>query len=321
MINSTAHKHQEAIVMSLCSDTLGIQTLIEEGVSTKFEFNPQFFLSVNTILSLVAIFGNILILIALHKVSSLHPPSKLLLRCLSTTDLCVRLISQPLYIVYLATVANKNWSGVCGITEGLAHASSSVLCGESISTLAAISVDRLLALMLGLRYRQVVTLTRVRLFVITSWIVHLTFPLTYYLWDKRIFFFGSCVWIFLCLTISTCCYLKIYLILRHHQAQIGDEVQGNGLGTSGMNMGRYKKTVSSALWIHSALLVCYLPYTISTAVTTSRDNGSPSSIVWIATGILVFFNSTLNPFLYCWKMTEVSQAVKQRIRNIFCQAQ
>ena len=321
MINSTAHKHQEAIVISLCSGTLGVQRLSEEGVSTKFEFNHQFFFSVNAILSLVAIFGNILVLIALHKVSSLHPPSKLLLRCLSTTDLCVGLISQPLYVIYQATVANKNWSGVCGITEGLALASSSVLCGESISTLAAISVDRLLALMLGLRYRQVVTLTRVRVFVITSWIVTLTFPLTY-LWDKRIFFFGGCGWIFLCLTISTCCYLKIYLILRHHQAQIEDEVEGNGLGTSGMNMARYKKTVSSALWIHSSLLVCYLPYTISTAVrAASHDNGSLSTIVWNATGLLVFFNSTLNPFLYCWKMTEVRQAVKQTIRNIFCQAQ
>ena len=216
--------------MSLCSDAIGVQRLTEEGASTNLD-NPQFFLPVNAILSLVAIFGNILIIIAIHKVSSLHPPSKLLLRCLSATDLCVGLISQPLYVVYLATVANKNWNGVCGITEGLAHVSSAVMCGESISTLTAISVDRLLALMLELRYRQVVTFTRVRLFVIFSWIVNLTFPLTY-LWDKRIFFFGGSTWIFLCLTISTCCYVKIYLILRHHQAQIGDEVQGNNLGTS-----------------------------------------------------------------------------------------
>ena len=162
--------------MSLCSGEV-----TEEGVSTKFEFNIQFFLYVNASLSFVALFGNILILVALHKGSSPHPPSKLLLRCLSTTDLCVGLISHPLYAVYLAMVASKNWSGARGITEGLAHVSGVVLCGKSISTLTAISVDRLLALMLGLRYRQVVTLTRVRLFVIFSWILNLTYPLTY-LW-------------------------------------------------------------------------------------------------------------------------------------------
>ena len=35
--------------------------------------------------------------------------------------------------------------------------------------------------------------------------------------------------------------------------------------------------------------------------------------------VLMFFNSTLNPFLYCWKIIEVRQAVKQTIRQaIFC---
>ena len=34
--------------------------------------------------------------------------------------------------------------------------------------------------------------------------------------------------------------------------------------------------------------------------------------------ILVFFNSTLNPFLYCWKITEVRRAMKQIIRQALC---
>ena len=46
------------------------------------------FISVlNSFLSFTVFLGNALILIALHKESSLHPPSKLLLRCLATTDL------------------------------------------------------------------------------------------------------------------------------------------------------------------------------------------------------------------------------------------
>ena len=308
MINSTARKHQEAPVLSLCPAEMGFQR----------HYNPLISLSVNAILSLFALFGNMLILIALQKVSSLHPPSKLLFHCLSTTDLCVGLISQPLRIVYQAALEKKNWSGICGITEALSNASNAVMCGESITILTAISVDRLLALMLGLRYRQVVTLKRVRLFVIYSWIQSLAFPLTY-LWDKRLFYIWGSAWIFFCLTISTCCYLKIYMIIRHQQAQVGDQTQGNSLGASAINMARYKKTVTSALWIHSALLICYLPYTIATVVTTFH--GSLSNIVWSATGLLVFLNSTLNPFLYCWKIREVRQAAKNTIRNIFCCSQ
>ena len=306
MTNSTARQLHEATLLSLCSDAMGFQRL---------EYNPLIPLSVNAILSLFALFGNILILIALRKASSLHPPSKLLFRCLSTTDLCVALISQPLCIAYQATLASKNWSSVCGITEGLSHTSNAVMCGESITTLTAISVDRLLALMLGIRYRQVVTLRRVRLLVAYSWIQSLTFPLTY-LWDKRVFFIWGSAWIFFCLIISTCCYLKIYMILRRQQAQVEDQNQGHRPDASRVNMGRYKKTVTSAMWIHSALLICYLPYTIATVVTTFH--GSLSNNVYSAAGILVFFNSTLNPFLYCWKIREVRQTAKKTIRNICC---
>ena len=58
------------------------------------------FLSVlNTFLSVTAFLGNALILIALHKESALHPPSKLLLRCLATNDLLVLFHSlSPLFI-------------------------------------------------------------------------------------------------------------------------------------------------------------------------------------------------------------------------------
>ena len=55
------------------------------------------FISVlNSFLSITTFLGNALILVALRKESSLHPPSKILLRSLATTDLCVGLIVEPL---------------------------------------------------------------------------------------------------------------------------------------------------------------------------------------------------------------------------------
>ena len=45
------------------------------------------------------------------------------------------------------------------------------LCGVSLLTLTAISVDRLLALLLGLRYRQVVTVKKTYVAILAFWIV------------------------------------------------------------------------------------------------------------------------------------------------------
>ena len=256
--------------------------------------------------------GNILILIALQKVSSLHSSSKLLFRCLSCTDLFVGLFSQPIFVTYLMAIVKKNWN-LCAISENLAFISSALLCGESICTLTAVSVDRLLFLLLRLRYRQIVTLTRVRLFVITSWFINFAFAMTY-LWGKRIFFLGSCVWLLLCLSISSCCYLKIYVCLRRQQAQVhGSQVYPG----ASLNMARYKKSVSSALWIHLTLVACYLPYTIATALNSVREFTPSNVVAWSISGILVFLNSSLNPILYCWKINEVRRATKETITQWF----
>ena len=131
-----------------------------------------FFSSLNILLSIAATLGNVLILIALRKVSSIHPPTKLLFRCLAVTDLCVGLFSQPLFsTIMLNDVTMKINLKMLSHIRQLDYALSLILCGVSIFISTAISVDRLLALMLGLRYRHVVTLTRVRAFIIFFWLI------------------------------------------------------------------------------------------------------------------------------------------------------
>ena len=66
-----------------------------------------FILVLNSFMSVTTFLGNVFILFALHKESSLHPPSKLLLRSLATTDLGVGLISQPFAVIYWMSVANE----------------------------------------------------------------------------------------------------------------------------------------------------------------------------------------------------------------------
>ena len=50
---------------------------------------------INIFMSITTFLGNTLILVALRKESSLHPPSKLLYRNLAITDLCVGIIVGP----------------------------------------------------------------------------------------------------------------------------------------------------------------------------------------------------------------------------------
>ena len=270
------------------------------------------FISVlNSILSVAAFLGNALILIALHKESSLHPPSKLLLRSLATTDLCVGLIAEPLFVTYCMSLANEHWN-MFRYASPVGSTTAFIFCGVSVLTLTAISVDRLLALLLGLRYRQVVTLKRTYMIVITFWIVCTVCSVMRF-WNRLLVLWCGIIVTSLCLVISTFSYTKIFFTLRHHQTQIQGHFQQLNQ-TNELNIARYKKAVSSAIWLQLVLVACYLPYCV---VVASRPSSTlPSAGIYTHT--LVFLNSSLNPILCCWKIEEVRQAVKDTIRQVLC---
>ena len=204
-----------------------------------------FILVLNSFMSFTAFLGNVFILIALHKESSLHPPSKLLLRCLATTDLCVGLLSEPLAVTVWMSMVNEHWN-ICGFVQTVGSITIHILTGVSLWTLTTISVDRLL--LLGLRYKQVVTLKRTYALVITFWVVRTVFSALLF-WKPLIAFLCSFISTSLCLLISVLSYTKIFIYLRHHQNQVTDHVQQPNQANQ-LNIERYKKAVSTAIYIY-----------------------------------------------------------------------
>ena len=273
----------------------------------------EFFSALNVFLSITACLGNALILITLYKVSSIHPPTKLFFQCLAVTDLCVGLVVQPLFVtLMLANFTNMNVNARRSILNTY-HVSSVILCAVSASITTAISVDRLLALLLGLRYRHVVTLRRVRVVITCFWLISASVG-SIMIWRRDIAIKIASVVFTLSLVISFFCYTKIHLKLRHQQQNIVPRGQTNGIGIP-MNIARYKKSVSSILWVQLALVACYVPWSIVALLSVI---GIANYMAWITTLTLVFLNSSLNPILYCLKIKEVRQAVKATIKQLDC---
>jgi len=118
------------------------------------------FLSVvNIVLGITAFLGNVLIQVALHKETSLHLPTKLLLRTLSVSDLFIGVIAHPVGVILFLSLAKERWN-VCLYAINTASVVWYFLGKVSLFILTVISVDRLLALLLKLRYRHVVALKR-----------------------------------------------------------------------------------------------------------------------------------------------------------------
>ena len=261
---------------------------------------------------MTAFVENSLVLVALHKTRSLHPPSKLLFLNLAITDLCVSIIVEPLYVSYLMSVVSERWE-ICYFALLSSIITSYIMCSVSLLTLTTTSMDRLLALLLGLRYRQVVTLKRTRVTVAILWILSIVSTSSYF-WDIRILVLWGKISVPLCLVVSVISYTKIFVTLLHNHIQVQDRsFQGQLLQTTLLNKARYRKAVSSALWVQLVLVFCYFPYTIAEAVTPQRGIPLSGYLAREFTKTLIFLNSSLNPLIYFWKMRELRQAVKNTL--------
>ncbi|XP_029209235.2 melanocortin receptor 3-like [Acropora millepora] len=271
--------------------------------------NQRISLSViNILLGIATTVGNTVILIALHKETSLHKPSKVLLRNLVASDLYVGFV-QLVFGAYWISILQRRWQ-ICRLVYFVLRPSGTISIAVSLWTITAISVDRLFALLLKFRYRQVVTLRKVYVVAIASWVCNgICFPSLWYFSHNamKALFVPT---IAVCLFTSAYCYIRIFIRLRHQHNQVSNlrEIQ-NQQGRADVT--RYRKTVSSALWLQLAMLFCYLPHLLLVSLAFRKYNPSSVLVTPLGTTItLMFFNSTLNPILYCWRIKEVRRAVK-----------
>ena len=132
---------------------------------------------------------------------------------------------------------------------------------------------------LGFRYRQVVTLKRTYVATAVFWVLPIVSTALYF-WNNHITLWYGYIGIELCLLTSTFSYTKIFLTLRHHRSRVENRVQQEHPRQSiPLNVSRYRKAVSSALWLQLTLVVCYLPFGIADAL---LSQSGLSSTVYIA---------------------------------------
>jgi len=151
------------------SEEVNITTTLTQVIPLQTDV-AVFLSALNIFLGITASLGNALILNALPKVTSLHSPTKLLFGNLAVTDLCVGLISQPLFVTIRLSAVIKMNLDIQYYLMNIANAFDFILCGVSILTLSAISVDRLLALLRGIRYRTIVNLRHTRALLSFFWL-------------------------------------------------------------------------------------------------------------------------------------------------------
>lgn len=286
-----------------------------------------FDVTVNAIFSVLTIIGNSLIMAALRKIhlTQVHTVFKAFLFNLALADLGVGLVVQPLFISAVLT-AMSGYRDASRILGAIFYLGNWFLPNVSFVFLTLIAVDRFLVLRLRLRYRNLVTLKKVVTVSVTMWLVIFAGTMLI-IYDNRIYNIAVNFGLAVCLSLTTFCYLKIYLTLRHHDKTVrGQNPLENAFETcrieppSGkrFNVMRYKRSVWNMLYVYVAFILCYLPLFCILIVIHVRGVGRITKIFRFSGATLIFINSSVNPLLYCWKIREIRRVVLKTLSDVFC---
>ena len=141
----------------------------------------------NLLFGVVTFEANSTILLAIEKTLIFTRHRSSFWGCLATSDPLVNLIYQPLFVAFKVAELEKNLTAYCWLRL-LQSRTAWTKLGVSLVAVAAVSVDRLLALTLHLRYETLVTVPRVLQVTFLFWIlsmilnVALRFWMTTYVW-------------------------------------------------------------------------------------------------------------------------------------------
>ncbi|CAH3104034.1 unnamed protein product [Porites lobata] len=282
--------------------------------SSPFETSVIINSVLNALLIPICIAGNVLVLAAVWRNPSLRTPSTILLCSLAVSDLFVGFLVLPVNIAIALTPLSRSSSYL-----RLSQARTFLiiqLCGVSLDTMTAISVDRYLALRYHMRYPNLMTFKRAMYVAATFWCENFILSLLI-IWKTNAILLVGIVFVALCLLISAITYCAIYRIVRHHQHQMHAQQQAVQSMNAEQNckIQAKKRAVNSFIY-YICMLLCYFPWAVSSLIwVTYKEHWN---IRWYFADTFMFMNSAINPFLYIWRNREIRRAVLKIRRKILC---
>ena len=268
------------------------------------------------VLSPVAVVGNALIVITIWRRTFQRTPFHILLSGLAFTDLCTGLIAQPFTSAhnFLRLVNRRIFvrQPVLVLTiEMIARVSTVYFVSMTLLIMTLMSVERWLVMSrrsLSSKRRRYITFTVLLFVPIAPSVLNArSIEGGRRAQDNANILIAACMLV--CYLITSLAYFNVFRIIRQHQQQIQGNQSSQTFGQPAINLAKYKRSVVSILYILAVFSFCFLPMivflVISYALVGDSEMASSVSLV------LLFLASSLNPFLYFWRMNDIRIGVKQ----------
>ncbi|KAK2573360.1 Melanopsin [Acropora cervicornis] len=294
-------------------------------INVEIHFDQQdalhsiFLCTINVLFAVSAIFLNCTVIFIIWKTRSLRTPSNIFVVGLAVSDLAVGLIVQPLFVATIMTGIRGEFSTYCSLRLTMQTVALIVL-GASFFTLTIISVERLLALSLHLRYQAAMTCKRAVVCVGSIWLLTLVWALCRFWIKMQVFTAVNSLLVYTSLLINTLAYIQIFRLVKRHKTQIASQAVNCARTTCStrLQLSKYVKTVSTIVTLLIVTIATYSGWvvvTIALRLSVGGKNEHHLYAAFTSVTTLVFVTSTFNPVLYCLRLGEIRAAKRM---NSYC---
>ena len=274
----------------------------------------------NAIFALVATSSNAVVLISFWKTPSLHTPQNSLLCWIAFADFLVGALVQPLDVVQRIMEELHNIDMYCSVRLAK-NALAWIISSVSFCILATISVERLVALLKPLKHNTLVTHSRILLLVALYWVLCIVLYVARFAGLPNHTFFGmASVVAFVNLTINVVSYFKIFKVIKRHQNRIHDEaalssrLHGQMAATE---IKRFKTFTLTAVYIVTLVVLFYVPFICYLVTYSILGFIGPVKLAYICIETLSYVNSSVNPFIYSYRLRSIREAIYKTAPKLF----
>ena len=297
-------------------------TLFLDGWIKLVSYRRSFFFGfcvLNFVFSLVATLGNLLVIRALMKNSTIPATVKKLFLSLAFSDLAVGLLPQLMTAIISAVMLKMASSGddlafFCPTVLIVLLYFQYLLAFASFLNVIVIAFDRLLAVSLHLRYQELVTPIRVTIVLVSLWLTSCVYAFTLFFTPKGTTMAGAVISV-IGFVLTTLANVRIYKVVKYHQNQIYSQNQLQNAKTREAH--RQRKSAYNSLLVSVVFLACYFPFLPCTILSSINPSEISFLVAHFGSIFLIYLNSSLNPFVYCWRYPEIRQSVKSTVKQIF----
>ena len=252
------------------------------------------------IVSSLAIFFNVLVILAVKKEKKLRNQSNLLLASLAVVDLLTGAVSLPLFTAEMLIGHQVPVEYIC-MLDLVDVALMACLSLASIQHLTVITWERYVAVRMWKDYKVIVTKGRIKKLAIAAWLLAIFMVVPLYIMvaigvdqnAEEKWYIVLTVWVTLCFILICYFYSMIYFKIRKHRKRTIHQV--NALIKVKLASNVAKMTGMAT----AALIVSFVPSCIFHA---GLKDVFPERRLSLASGVsqlLLHCNSVANPLIYC----------------------